>query len=181
MEAMLSVRMSFLKVWSLAASLTVPHERQSRYRNGQEARRSSEKIWHCFRTQVHDHFLSNPFFFELQKCGFIMDWKFNAKWNKRKRKNEKKLLLQPENPWEEGECLHLGLCLVTTALTRMELVEIKRSGWIGWKFEGWICSNYQHLTEVKKEVGLSQTSILCAAEVLRKNYKGIQFYLKFRK
>lgn len=60
-----------------------------------------------------------------------MDWKFNAKWNKRKRKNEKQLLLQPENPWEEGECLHLGLCLVTRALTRMELVEIKRSGWIG--------------------------------------------------
>lgn len=60
-----------------------------------------------------------------------MDWKFNTKWKKRKRKNEKQLLLQPENPWEEGECLHPGLCLVTRPSTRMEPVEIKRSGWIG--------------------------------------------------
>lgn len=44
MEAMLSVRISFLKVWSLAASLTVPYERQSRYRNGQKVRRNSENL-----------------------------------------------------------------------------------------------------------------------------------------
>ena len=128
MEAM-SVRMSFLEVWPLAASLTVPYERQSRYRNGPEACRNSEKIRCCFKTQVHDRFPSNPFVLSITKVGFIMDWKFNTKCNK--RKNEKQLPLQPENPWEEGECLHPGLCLVTRPSTRMELVEIKRSGWIG--------------------------------------------------
>lgn len=99
-------------------------------------------------------FLVIHFYWTLQKCGFIMDWKFNRKRNGRKRKKEKWLLLQPDTPWEEGACLHPGLCFVTRPSTRMELVEIKRSGWTGWKFEGWICSNYQHLTEVKKEVRL---------------------------
>ena len=97
MEAMLSVRMSFLKVWSLAASLTVPHEWQSRYRNGQEARRSSEKIWHCFRTQVHDHFPSNPFFLKVTKV-----WVHNGLeiQHKMERKKKEKWKTTSPSAWE---------------------------------------------------------------------------------
>lgn len=85
MEAM-SVRMSFLEVWSLAASLTVPYERQSRYRNGQEACRNSEKIRRCFKTQVHDHFPSNPFLLSITKVWVHNGLEIQHKMEEKKKK-----------------------------------------------------------------------------------------------